>query len=136
MMKAGCALLTLLWLSAACSSPTEPDLKGGVLATFGVGSESYSIFITNSGTIAQVIALQKGQSNARIPSGRVVKGAVDYNKPWSWHIDSRDITMVEVSMELCDGTPSMVEANLDEWIRTVGTFCPWSAELVSLKDYR
>jgi hypothetical protein len=37
---------------------------------------------------------------------------------------------------LGDGVPSYVEAHLDDWIANVGYFCPWSAELVALKDYR
>jgi len=130
------AALALLLLGGSCSSPTDPDLEGGVLATFAVHSERYSIFITNEQTIEQVIALWNGQSNANIPSGRVLKGRVSYNKTWSWHIDSEDITMAENTIELCDGVPSYVEAHLDDWIATVGYFCPWSAELVALKDYR
>ncbi len=130
------ACLVLLVLLAACPSPGGPDLEGGVLATFDVNGERFSIFITNPQTIDQVIALSHGQSDATIPSGRVRRGRVSYNTPWSWHIDSQDITMAEVTIELCDGTPSYLEAHLDDWIDTVGYFCPWSAELVSVKDYR
>jgi hypothetical protein len=136
-MRAAVFIILVLGFSAgSCSSPTGPGLEGGVLATFDVNGERYSIFITNPQTIDQVIALSHGQSDAKIPSGRVVKGQVFYNKPWSWHIDSQDITMAEVTIELCDGIPSYVEAHLDDWIATVGYFCPWSARLVSVKDYR
>lgn len=44
--------------------------------------------------------------------------------------------MAEVTIELCDGTPSYLEARLDDWIAAVGYFCPWSARLVAVKDYR
>jgi hypothetical protein len=128
----GFSLLLLL----GCSSPAGPGLEDGVLATFRVHTERYSIFITNPQTIEQVIALWNGRSTANIPSGRVRKGRVAYNKPWSWHIDSEDIAMAEVTIELCDGVPSYVEAHLDDWFAAVGYFCPWSAELVDLKDYR
>jgi hypothetical protein len=129
-------LFAILFLLSACSTPEAPELKGGVLATFDVGSERYSIFITNQQTIEQVYALSRGQSQAAIPSGRVLTGQVSYNKPWHWHIDSQDIAMAEATIELCDGSPSMVEQNIDYWVGTVGRFCPWSARLVSLKDYR
>jgi hypothetical protein len=129
--KAAC-----LAVLASCSSPTYPYLEDGVLATFDVNGERYSIFITNTQTIEQVIALWNGQSSATIPSGRVVKGRVPYNKAWSWHIDSEDISMAEITIELCDGLPSYVEAQLDDWIANVGFFCPWSAELVAFRDYR
>lgn len=114
----------------------RPALSGGVLATFDVVGERYSIFITNKQTIEQVFALQRRESKATIPSGRVVRGAVPYNQPWSWHIDPEDVGMAEVTIELCDGLPSHVEADLDYWVDTVKAFCPWSARLVDLKDYR
>lgn len=111
-------------------------LSGGILVTFDVVGQTYRIFITNQKTIDQVFAVQRGESRATIPSGRLVRGAVWYNQPWSWHIDSEDIGMAEVTIELCDGTPSQVEENLDYWVDTVRVFCPWSAKIVEIKDYR
>lgn len=114
----------------------KPALSSGILATFDVVGEKYSIFITNEETIEQVLAAQRGESQARIPSGRLLRGSVLYNEPWSWHIDSEDVHMAEVTIELCDGTPSQVEANLDYWVDTVQRFCPWSAKLVRIEDFR
>ena len=111
-------------------------LEGGILATFDVVGETYRIFVTNETTIEQVFALQRGESQATIPSGLIVRGSVPYNEPWSWHIDPGDIHMAEFTIELCDGTPSQVEANLDYWVETVKRFCPWGAELVGIQDYR
>jgi hypothetical protein len=110
-------------------------LSGGVLATFDVLGEYYSIFITNKETIEQVLALQRVESAATIPSGRLLRGSVTYNEPWSWHIDSEDVHMAEITIELCDGLPSQVEANLDYWVNTVQRFCPWQAHLVDVKDF-
>jgi len=135
-IQAAAGTLLALFLLAACPSPGGPDLEDGILATFDVNGERYSIFITNPQTIDQVIALSHGQSEATIPSGRVRKGRVSYNRPWSWHIDSQEIAMAEVTIELCDGTPSYLESHLDDWINTVGHFCPWSARLISVRDYR
>lgn len=129
-------LAALALLASSCSSPISPVLKDGVLATFDVNGEFFSVFITNTDTIDQLIALWRGESAATIPSGRVVKGGVPYNSPWSWHIDSEDITMAEATIELCDGTPSYLEWHLDEWIETVGYFCPWAAKLILVVDYR
>jgi hypothetical protein len=143
MRPAGSALRALniviffaLLLGSACTTTEAPEFKGGVLATFDVQGERFSIFITNPETIEQVYALSKGESDARIPSGRLLRGQVSYNKPWHWHIDSQDIAMAHVTMELCDGRPSDVENNSDYWIDSVGRFCPWSAQLVVLNDYR
>ena len=129
-------LAFILIILAACSSPTSPELEGGILATFDVQGETYSIFITNAQTIEQVLALSNGLGTARIPSGKLVRGQEGYNVPWSWHIDPQDVEMAEVTMELCDGRPSDVEKDLDYWVDTVGRFCPWTAVLVAVKDYR
>lgn len=124
-----------LLLGSRCS-PYSPRLEGGILVTFDVQGERYKVFITNEQTIEQVYALQSGQSQASIPSGKLLRGQVFYNRPWSWHIDSEDVVMAEVTIELCDGRPSHVEANIDYWVTQVGRFCPWSARLISIEDYR
>jgi hypothetical protein len=113
-----------------------PLLSGGILVTFDVVGETFKVFVTNKDTMADIFALQCGMSQATIPSGHIIEGEVSYNEPWSWHIDSEDIHMAEVTMELCDGTPSQVEANLDYWLETVQRFCPWSAKIVKIEDYR
>jgi hypothetical protein len=130
-------IVLILVLSVGdCKSPTNPDLKGGVLATFEVGAteERYNILITNVETIRQIYALKNGQSNETIPNGLVVRGAVSYNKPWSWHIDSENVQMAWATLEINDGLPSMVEARLDRWAGRY--FGPWDARLIFLKDYR
>jgi hypothetical protein len=132
------ALLISVVLAAvlALSGCTQSEnLEGGILVTFDVVGEEYGIFITNEETIADVLAVQNGQSQATIPSGLIVDGALSY-KPWSWHIDSEDIHMAEFTIELRDGTPSQVEENLDYWLDSVKRFCPWGAEIVEIKDYR
>ena len=51
-------------------------------------------------------------------------------------MDPMEIEMAEVTIELCDGTPSIIENNLDEWLDVVGQFCPWDARLISVDDLR
>ena len=111
-------------------------LSGGILVTFDVVGETYNIFVTNRQTIDEVYAVQQGRSKANIPNGRLVRGKVSYNEPWSWHIDPEDIEMVEMTIELSDGTPSQVEKDLDYWLGTVKRFSPWSAKLVKIEDFR
>jgi hypothetical protein len=43
--------------------------------------------------------------------------------------------MAEVAIEVCDGLPSYVEENVDEFVDRVGRYCPWAAQLVELRDY-
>ena len=44
--------------------------------------------------------------------------------------------MAELTIEVCSGLPSFVEENLEEWLTGVGQYCPWSARLVGLEDFR
>ncbi len=118
-----------------CSGPRSP-LSGGLLVTFDASGEVYKIFVMDDVTIDQVLAVQRGESRATIPNGRVIEGSVPYNKPWTWHIDPKDIQMVEVSAELSDGRPSDVEADVKYWTNTVKRFSPWNARIVKVEDFR
>lgn len=118
--------------------PAEPtpagELQGGVLATFDVAGEQFRVWVTNPQTIQQILDLAAGNSLANIPNGRIVRGPgeADHNLPWSWHLDAEEIEMAEMTIEVCDGTPSYVEEHVDEFADTVGRYCPWSARLVSV----
>jgi hypothetical protein len=118
--------------------PPPGPLDGGIVATFSVSGEQYSIWVTNEETIDAILALQAGASIGNIPNGliRHGPGKANHNAPWSWHIDPEEIVMAEVTIELCDGRPSYVEANVDEFVNNVKRYCPWGATLVSVEDYR
>jgi hypothetical protein len=119
--------------------PTEPapatELQGGVLATFEVNGEQFQAWVTNSQTVQQILDLAAGASTANIPNGRILRGPgpAAYNAPWSWHLDPEDIEMTEMTTEVCDGMPSYVEEHLDEFVDTIGRYCPWSARLVDVQ---
>jgi hypothetical protein len=115
--------------------PPSEQLDEGVLATFDVAGEVFQVWVTNPQTVQQILDLAAGESTANIPNGVILRGsgAADYNLPWSWHLDPQQIEMAEVTTEVCDGRPSYVEEHLDEFVDTVGRYCPWSARLVSVE---
>lgn len=129
----------LLALVACGSDPVGPgELEGGVLATFLVVDETFKVWTTNETTIQQILDVAAGSSLATIPNGRLVSGPGpgSYNAPYSWHLDPELTAMAEATIEVCSGRPSFVEDDLDQWINVVGRFCPWSAELVNVEDFR
>lgn len=135
----GFGLIVVVSASACNGSPTAPsDLRGGVLATFDVSGERLRVFVTAPATIEQLVAPRDGTSQASIPNGRILRGpgAGNHNRPYSWHLDPVDVQMAEVSIELCDGRPSYVEANITEFVERIGRYCPWGATLVDLRDLR
>ena len=132
-----------LVLIACGGSPSEPsppggDLRGGVLATFAVGSEQFKVWMTDPASIDRVLALRAGGSGGSIPNGRIRRGSGQghHNAPFSWHLDPADIEIVDLAIEVCDGRPSHVEANVDEFVDRVTRYCPWGARLISAIDYR
>lgn len=134
-------ILFLALLLVACgraATPTPHPLAGGVLATFDVLGQRFQVWVTNPQTIQQILDLQAGKSTANIPNGRILRGPGqgEHNAPWSWHLDPQDTAMAEVTIEACDGELTFVEENLSEFVDTVGRYCPWSAKLVSVEDYR
>lgn len=125
---------------AGCTSATAPtrELQGGVLATFRSTSQTFKVFVTKPATITALYALQRGEATASIPNGRILRGsgAGRHNAPYSWHLDPTDVDMADVTIELCDGSPSYVEANLTEYVDVIKRYCPWGATLVALQDFR
>lgn len=119
-------------------TPNPAALEGGILATFDVTGELFRIWVTNEVTIEKMLALKRGESTAAIPNGRILRGSgqAAHNAPWNWHLDPDDIDMADLTIEVCDGRPSYVEGNVEEFVDTVKRYCPWSARLVDVEDFR
>lgn len=136
------ALVLLLLSPVRCDSEpadsADGDLEGGILATFRVEDEVFRVWITKAQTVQQVLDLRDGTGTATIPNGPLLSGPGkgDHNKPWSWHLHPEETEMAEITVEVCDGLPSFVETDLDYWINDVGRYCPWSATLVDVEDFR
>lgn len=96
--------------------------------------ERFIVRLTDPVLIAQTRAeLQLPLAERRrFPNGRLQAGNGNHNDNWNWHLVDVEFTMA--SIELCDGRPSMVEANLDYWLHRVGRYCPWSARVVAALD--
>jgi hypothetical protein len=131
------ALLKRIYQALQKMKGKTDALRGGALATFEVEGERFRVWTTNPQTIHDLRDLQQGTSTANIPNGRILRGPgwARYNAPYRWHLDPQDITMAEVAIELCDGLPSYVDENVDEFVERVGRYCPWAAKLVELQDF-
>ena len=51
-------------------------------------------------------------------NGPIQRGDGGHNTGWSWSFIEDDWELVEVSIELCDGNPEDLEADLDYWVDT------------------
>ena len=131
------ALLKLIYQALQKMKGKTDALRGGALATFEVEGERFRVWTTNPQTIHDLRDLQQGTSTTNIPNGRILRGPgrARHNTPYHWHLDPQDITMAEVAIELCDGLPSYVEENVDEFVERVCRYCPCNAKLVKLQDF-
>jgi hypothetical protein len=105
----------------------------GLYATFRVVDDVFYVWITNPTGINEAIALWRGQSMAAIPVGAVDCANGMFNCGWTWRIKPDVVRFAEVTIELCDGTPSYVQGHCASF---ANSYCPWSAQLIALRDCR
>jgi hypothetical protein len=130
-------ILATLGVVAACGGGTDGD-GGPVQGTDFVfqsralpDAERFVVRIADTQVrkMARAELLLPMNQRRLFPNGRLFAGNGGHNSGWSWHL--RDVQLVAVTIELCDGRASMVEANLEDWLQRVQRFCPWSARVVA-----
>ena len=121
--KSAIAALGLALVLSSCS--TEPDSPYSDFVV-QVGAES---FIARIADPAEIVRFREAMAGIRpgFPLGLLRSGDGGFNSPWSWHLDPEETNLVEVAIEVCDGTPSYVETHQNEF----PTYCPWGARIVA-----
>ncbi len=119
-------------VGVACGSSATSVTPNGATYVVQVGSEQFAVRVADQATAAKLDArMQSGREGVIL--GRVAMGDGGFNAPWIWHLVPSSITVADFAIELCDGTPSYVEAHRDEWISSVRDYCPWSAKVVAIR---
>ncbi|HWO93978.1 MAG TPA: hypothetical protein VNL92_04375 [Dehalococcoidia bacterium] len=120
------ALTALLLLGSA-----DAQTAGQAIVTFETADGStYRVLLTDPDDIARAEEALAGDGRAGIPNGELRPGDGGVNTGHAWHVV--DVHFADLTIELCDGTASMVDENLDYWLNVVGSFCPWSARVVDV----
>lgn len=125
-MRRALPLLGLLPLLAVCRSSAPTPVRSDFVVA--VAAESFVLRASDPETVRRALGNMRGE-NHMFPIGPLRPGDGGFNAPWSWHFDPEAVRFTEVAIELCDGTPSYVEAHLQDF----GTYCPWSARVVALR---
>ncbi len=114
------------------------ELDGGILATFNVSGEYFKVWVTNEQAIEDILEMEADPEIVKHPNATILYGSGEagHNNPWSWYLDPEEFEMAEMSIEVCDGRPSYVEGEVEEFVDNVGAYCPWGAELVDVQDLR
>ena len=103
-----------------------------VVVTFA--SADGSTFRTVLEQPADIVAVETalaGDGYAGIPNGALAYGDGGVNGPHGWHM--KETALADVTIEVCDGTSAMVDADVTYWVETVGRFCPWSATVLFIE---
>ena len=111
------------------------ERTGGALITFQVVGETLTVWVTDDGFIDEAIRLREA-GEQRIPVFDTLIDGQDCDAQWSFHPDPESVSFADFTIELCDGLPSHIEADKSYWVGTVGSYCPWSAQVIAVDDRR
>ncbi len=129
-MKHSPLLGTVLLLTVgACTDAAAP--ANDAVFKVDVGGETFHVSVTDAAVIAEAERRMRDDGGVGIVIGTLAHGDGGFNQPWSWHLVPATVEVVDFSIELCDGRPSMVEADLEYWVDTVKQFCPWEGKLTA-----
>ena len=127
-------LLAFLWLFGCSDEDGPAGGNGAVMFRFGirqddVGTEDFIAMTSDPEVIERSRAQLKLALEERTLHihGPIARGDGGHNLSWGWHFVPGEWKLVEISMELCDGNPSAVEADIDTWVDAIGVFCPWNS---------
>lgn len=127
------AALSLLLLACEATATTPNGTVRFRFALHHFGPEQS--FVAETSDPGVILAARRElalpvEARGDFPNGRLAAGNGGYNGPWSWHLDPDGWRLTESAAEACDSIPTLVERDLDYWIRTVGHLCPWDAYVV------
>ena len=88
------------------SSPAT-TAGGNPVATFQVVDETFKVELATPELADHARRLLAGEELAAIPLGTVVRDDPGVNAPWSWHIDPATLEFADMTIEVCDGLPSL-----------------------------
>jgi hypothetical protein len=127
------SLLRVLLVSAVIAAIVPAASSASAkraLVTWKVGGETFRTYLNRAEDVGAVRAAIRVGESAGIPIGRIYRGARE-NRLHAWHL--RNVRLVEVTIELCDGRPSDLDGDLGYWVGTVKRYCPWGARPVRLR---
>lgn len=135
------AVLTIATVIGCFNNESNRDadlvVDGGYLFGFTGRSDYNFVAVTfDSVTVVQLEAQLALPEEGRLMqlNGPLGRGDGGHNLDWNWHFLPGEWVLAEASIELCDGNPQYVSENLDTYIDTVGSYCPWGAHVLERLD--
>ena len=113
----------------AAGAPPAPE-PGAYVATIQTARGRYRAVIRDPAMVERAWMELSGQGDAGVPVGPLAWGDGGVNRGHRWHVT--ELGFADFTIELCDGTAWMVDRDPVYWVETVGSFCPWTGEVVRL----
>jgi hypothetical protein len=117
-------LLIVLW---ACT--LDPSAPTSAIFVVEVVDERFRVLLTRAEVIEQARELME-TGESRVLMGRLAAGDGGFNFGYDWHLEPESVGFHDAAIEVCDGLPSHVEEDVQYWLGTVGTYCPWNSRIV------
>jgi len=122
------ALVALI--TAGCDAdPTGPP-AGAALFEIEARGERFWVAVTDTAEIRRLDERMTAGTDGPV-SGELRWGNGGFNGPWGWHMAPATVHVADMTIEVCDGWPSLVQEDLTYWVGNVRRFCPWGARVVS-----
>lgn len=109
----------------------EPEAQ---VATIRTSAGSFRAVITDPAMVELARQELAGGGDAGVPIGPLAWGSGGINRGHRWQVT--ELRFADFTIELCDGTARAVDRDTRYWVETVGSFCPWSGEVVQLTPLR
>lgn len=124
------AALAAVLAACASSSPTDPSPSTATFRVQACTSQTFQVRVSDPATIQRATQLI-GSDDQPVLLGALARGDGGFNEPWSWHLVPGTIQFADLTTEVCDGCPRMLEQDTGYWVDTVGRFCPWTSRIVA-----
>lgn len=126
--------IMVLCTVCACSNQDQVPVPTSVTFEFVHGNDkdapTYRASTSDTGLIDKVRAeLQLPLQSRSLHINGAIAANADDNAPWKWAFVPDRWSLAQLSIEVCDAQPSYVNDNLDEWLKSVGSYCPWSSRV-------
>ena len=120
----------------------EPDApqctlpSSGLYATFKKAGAFFNVHFTSAAGKQAVRSRWISRVSVMVPHGNLVCGSSAQNCDRNWEISPSNASVADVTAEVCDYHPASLDnpADCNQLRNDVGTYCPWSSELLELRD--
>jgi len=135
-----CFALAAIGISAALATVPSHARTRYFLVSNGPAGNDFTIALHDPALIAKARQIVAGKVTDQVAvSGRIVKRAVAYNRPWHFHLQPSSITFITFGTPMCLRylTTSELEANLAKIgspdFSPLGYWCPVGSRVTAEK---